>query len=160
MIKPNTKYNMLTVLSLHHIDKSQKYYECLCDCGNKTIVVGSKIKNGHTKSCGCLKRKVLIERNKTQSISDKHLKNAVKMGTNSGERIRREQMNGKIRPNNSSGVTGVSYDKYMKCWVARLCYRNKFYRVRCSTFKQAVAERKKLEEQLEIYSDEGIKKGN
>lgn len=28
-------------------------WECLCDCGNTTYVVGSKLKNGHTKSCGC-----------------------------------------------------------------------------------------------------------
>lgn len=26
---------------------------CLCDCGNKTIVQGSNLKNGRTSSCGC-----------------------------------------------------------------------------------------------------------
>lgn len=26
---------------------------CRCDCGNTTIVIGSKLKNGYTKSCGC-----------------------------------------------------------------------------------------------------------
>ena len=159
-LEPNTKYNMLTILSLHHIDKSQKYYECLCNCGNKTIVVSSKLKNSHTKSCGCLKKKVIIERNKTQPISDKHLKNAVEMGASSGERIRKEQLEGKIRPDNTSGVTGVSYDKNLNCWVARLQYRKKSYRIRCSTFKQAVVERKKLEKRFDIYSDEGIKKEN
>lgn len=26
---------------------------CQCDCGNTTVAIGSKLKNGHTKSCGC-----------------------------------------------------------------------------------------------------------
>ena len=52
----------------------------------------------------------------------------------------------------------MSYDKKLGYWIASLQYRNKSYRVRCKTFKQAVAERKKLEQRFEIYSDEGIKK--
>jgi len=30
---------------------------CKCDCGNKYIVIGQALKNGNTKSCGCLKKK-------------------------------------------------------------------------------------------------------
>lgn len=29
-------------------------YNCVCDCGNKTVVFGSNLLRGHTKSCGCL----------------------------------------------------------------------------------------------------------
>ena len=32
------------------------YYECLCDCGNKTIVAGNYLRSGRTKSCGCYGR--------------------------------------------------------------------------------------------------------
>lgn len=34
----------------------QRYYmwKCQCDCGNFTIVNGSDLRDGHTKSCGCL----------------------------------------------------------------------------------------------------------
>ncbi len=32
-------------------------WECLCDCGNKTIVTTGRLHSGHTKSCGCLKNK-------------------------------------------------------------------------------------------------------
>lgn len=30
-------------------------YKCICDCGNYTVVQGSHLRNGHSKSCGCLK---------------------------------------------------------------------------------------------------------
>lgn len=30
-------------------------WKCKCDCGNQTVVKASHLKDGHTKSCGCLK---------------------------------------------------------------------------------------------------------
>lgn len=30
------------------------YWLCKCECGNETIVSAQHLKNGHTKSCGCL----------------------------------------------------------------------------------------------------------
>lgn len=30
-------------------------WKCLCDCGKEHIVVGAKLKNGWTKSCGCFR---------------------------------------------------------------------------------------------------------
>lgn len=29
-------------------------WECQCDCGNKTVVAGNHLRDGETKSCGCL----------------------------------------------------------------------------------------------------------
>lgn len=37
--------------------------ECLCDCGNSTIVIATQLSNGRTKSCGCLQKDVASERN-------------------------------------------------------------------------------------------------
>lgn len=34
---------------------------CQCDCGKETNVRISKLKNGTTKSCGCLKNKNLTD---------------------------------------------------------------------------------------------------
>lgn len=32
----------------------QVVWECKCDCGKTTYVVGQALRNGHTQSCGCL----------------------------------------------------------------------------------------------------------
>lgn len=54
-------YGRLTVLSL---DKSPhkragKFYLCKCECGKETIVLGSSLRSGHTRSCGCLQREIV-----------------------------------------------------------------------------------------------------
>lgn len=43
-------------------------WECKCDCGNTTVVTGSNLISGHTKSCGCLNSKMTSERNKTLKL--------------------------------------------------------------------------------------------
>ena len=53
------KFGKLTVVS-RNVDKispcGQKYttWDCVCDCGNKTIVSSNNLRRGHTNSCGCL----------------------------------------------------------------------------------------------------------
>lgn len=51
------KFGKLTVIKLHHYEeKSRQYYwECVCECGGRAIVYGGHLKDGHTKSCGCIK---------------------------------------------------------------------------------------------------------
>lgn len=44
--------------------RGRTHYKCLCDCGNEKIIDGSKIKRGHTKSCGCLHKYVINEHKK------------------------------------------------------------------------------------------------
>ena len=72
----------LTILSLHHIKNSRKYYLCQCECGNTTIVAENHLKNGHTQSCGCLKKERLKqnrEHYKTSGPSDKHLSQIISL---------------------------------------------------------------------------------
>lgn len=38
-------------------------WNCECDCGNTTIVCGSSLRKGHTRSCGCLVRETTRELN-------------------------------------------------------------------------------------------------
>lgn len=51
----DNRYGKLTVLRLAKISpKGFMIWECLCDCGNKYEAVGTRLRNGATKSCGCL----------------------------------------------------------------------------------------------------------
>ncbi len=56
------KYNKLTVLNFagRHPTTKEYQWECLCDCGNTTIVVGGALQSGGIRSCGCLKRKKIL----------------------------------------------------------------------------------------------------
>lgn len=62
------KFNRLTVIRRAESAKAGIVsWECVCDCGNKTIVRGSNLKNGSVKSCGCLMH---IGHNKIHGMSD------------------------------------------------------------------------------------------
>ena len=37
------------------------YWLCVCDCGNEVIVSGANLRQGNTKSCGCLKKELASE---------------------------------------------------------------------------------------------------
>lgn len=51
------RYGKLQVLGLDHVtEKGKAYWECVCDCGETTVVLGTKLRNGHTRSCGCTRR--------------------------------------------------------------------------------------------------------
>jgi hypothetical protein len=43
---------------------------CRCDCSLETIVKGSLLASGHTRSCGCLFRELLVARNTTHGQSE------------------------------------------------------------------------------------------
>lgn len=46
------KYGLYTVLEIAKKNK-ECFWLCECECGQKNIVAGSKLRNGMTKSCGC-----------------------------------------------------------------------------------------------------------
>lgn len=50
------KYNRLTVISRAENEGTRASWNCLCDCGNKIILNGKKIRSGHTASCGCIRK--------------------------------------------------------------------------------------------------------
>lgn len=53
-------FNRLTVIRWDH-KKGHNFWLCLCACGNEVVVEQSKLKSGHTKSCGCIKKERLID---------------------------------------------------------------------------------------------------
>lgn len=49
-----TKFGKLTVIAESERKNGRKMWECLCDCGGKTITSTYCLNSGRTKSCGCL----------------------------------------------------------------------------------------------------------
>ena len=59
------KFGRLTAIRRVENDRfSHSQWECLCDCGNTTIVKTSRLRSSHTRSCGCLAIDLSRERNK------------------------------------------------------------------------------------------------
>ena len=59
------KFGRLTVIEeLPERKKGLIVYKCQCDCGAYTNVTSHDLKNGHTKSCGCLVRDTITKHGK------------------------------------------------------------------------------------------------
>jgi len=56
------KFNRLTVLDASICVGRRYYADCKCDCGAAARVELSKLKTGHTKSCGCLQRELIAQK--------------------------------------------------------------------------------------------------
>ena len=52
----NQTFNRLTVIRYAYKRIKDHFWECRCVCGNIKTIRGAGLKNGHTKSCGCLQR--------------------------------------------------------------------------------------------------------
>lgn len=64
------KLGMLTVMSLAWTCAKRAFWRCVCECGNNCVILGRSLRNGNTKSCGCLKSSILEERNTTHGMTN------------------------------------------------------------------------------------------
>lgn len=69
------KFARLTVQSLagkrsNHTGGNYYFWNCHCDCGEVSIVPIAKLKNGHTKSCGCLQSEAASKSNRTHGMTE------------------------------------------------------------------------------------------
>ena len=62
------RYGRLTVTGPY---RSGGYWTCMCDCGTSTEVYGGSLTQGLTRSCGCYKREVTIERNHSHRMASR-----------------------------------------------------------------------------------------
>lgn len=69
----NKRFGRLLVISESHSDGKHIYWNCLCDCGNEKIIAGDSLKQGLTKSCGCLNSEMMKERKSTHNRSKSRL---------------------------------------------------------------------------------------
>ena len=67
-------FGRLTVIGFSHRSESKRiFWKCQCKCGNTANVNGANLRNGSTKSCGCLsadiKRDFIVKLRKTHGMT-------------------------------------------------------------------------------------------
>lgn len=117
-------------------------WECLCDCGNPAYVPYGTLVKKEVVSCGCYGKEV--SKNNIKKAIKKHLKIHIVEGTNVPAISRK-----KVKNNNTSGATGVTWDKSRKKWSASIRFKNKVYYLgRYENKENAIKVRKEAEEKL------------
>lgn len=93
------KFHRLLVISLGGKLNRNTVWNCQCDCGQMVRVIGSNLKSGKNKSCGCLKRE------NTPIMSFKH-------GHATGGVISPEYMSWQHMRNRCNNPNDVGYARY------------------------------------------------
>lgn len=128
-------------------------WECKCKCGNITYVSEQNLIQGRVQSCGCLRKE--NSKNNIQKAIKKHLKEHIIEGTNIPVISRKT-----VKKNNTSGCTGVMWDKSRQKWQANIRFKGKVHYLNRYTNKEdAIKSRKTAEEKyfkpfLEKYNKE------
>lgn len=124
------KFGRLTVLQLDHISKNMKYYKCICDCGNETVVQGSNLLSGHTVSCGCRLKEI---QNNIDNVQKE-------FGSNVNILCKEANRNNKLH------IRGVFYNKSLNLYVAAIQYKKKPYILKTSrNIEPCIKARKEAE---------------
>lgn len=55
------RFGRLKAMEFDHQMGNRAHWRCLCDCGKETIIYLGNLRNGHTQSCGCLRKEILSE---------------------------------------------------------------------------------------------------
>lgn len=67
------RFGRLTAVERAGKNRYGVVWKCLCDCGSYTEVAGTKLRNGHTRSCGCLVSDTIGNLNRTYGMSKSRL---------------------------------------------------------------------------------------
>lgn len=66
------RFDKLVGVSIHERDQSKENnhkWLFQCDCGNNAILSLKSVRGGHTKSCGCIFKAMMAERNTTHGLT-------------------------------------------------------------------------------------------
>jgi hypothetical protein len=129
-------FGSLTVVEFSHIDKSETYWQCKCDCGKDIVVRGRHLQSGGVQSCGHLEA---ANRDKI----NKRLKPFIVDNTNIAL-IR----NDKVNARNKSGIRGVFQRSSDLKWIGKITFRKKTYRYVFNEKEDAAKWRTVMEELL------------
>lgn len=66
-------FGRLKVIGNDRPVKNHSVSICVCECGNTKSIPNTRLRNGHTKSCGCLHRQRASESNKTHGFGSRRI---------------------------------------------------------------------------------------
>lgn len=93
-------------------------WKCRCDCGKTAEVAAINLRNGNTKSCGCLSSEVHRE-------ICKDLRKKLEFDYIDGTQVTHLMQPPSMA--NTSGKTGVSWDKSCQLWKATIIFKGHCY---------------------------------
>ena len=115
-------------------------WTCKCECGNIVEIAESYLHKAEIRSCGCLGSENSSENMKKALTA--HLEKHIVEGTNLQVLGRK-----KLLSSNTSGVTGVMWDKSRKKWKAEITFKGTVYKLgRFENKEDAIKARKDAEE--------------
>lgn len=130
------RFGKLVVLSPAENIGGRTAWHCQCDCGRQTTVITSHLRNGHTRSCGCMG---------PGNTPGANLPGLTYVDGTCIEMLRAKT----VRSNNTSGVPGVDWLTAKGRWRASICFKGKrYYLGSYSVFADAVKARKQAEAEL------------
>ncbi len=110
---------------------TMRYWRCRCACGAETLVGQTQLQNGESQSCGCLQKERLRE--------------SMVLVENTSVAIL-ERNKTRLRTDNVSGTTGVSWDAKRQSWMAKITFQKKHYRLgRYKNKEDAIRARQEAE---------------
>ena len=84
------RYGRLTVLERatkeHQRGRREACWWCECDCGSKIVAIGSSLRSGRIKSCGCLQKELARQKHTTNLVGQKFGRLLVDKRAGSNER--------------------------------------------------------------------------
>ena len=134
------RFGRLTVTAYAGKRAGMHRWECVCDCGNKTVVGQTLLQTGKTKSCGCLQATQVIENMKYVNGTSVTMLEA---------RMSRPPI-----ASNTSGYNGVYRNKKSDKWTAEIGFKGKTYHLGSfDDIEDAVKARKRGEEMYASFLD-------
>lgn len=130
------RFGDLEVIAYEEKKNGVHLWRCRCKCGNEAVVCQSNLQGGHTKSCGCLQEKQILDNLKLCDGTSVAILEASKR---------------KLLKSNKSGYTGV-YQRPNGRWTAQITFKGKTYCL--GTFddiQDAVKARKRGEEMHDAF---------
>lgn len=133
------KFGRLTVLAPAENIGTQTAWLCRCECGNETVAVTKRLRDGHLVSCGCDKEHFgeppCVVGRSSLTFVDGTCVEMLRANT--------------VRRNNTSGVPGVDWMERKRLWRATICFKGKrYYLGGFRNFEDAVQARKRGEERF------------